>query len=72
MGEPIKPARLAHMLMKPIATAAADWVSVSVGNTQKGEPQKKAAIPVRLSQNITSRNGWPGMALAARQTAVAV
>jgi hypothetical protein len=42
------------MLIRPIATAAADSVSVRVGSTQKGEHEKKAPNSARQSQNITT------------------
>ena len=60
----------AHILMKPMDTAAAEAVSVRVGNAQNGDGQKKAAKPVKQSQVITSQNGCPGIVLPARNTAV--
>src|SRR4029453_17924826 len=58
------------MLMKPMETAAADAVRVSVGSAQKGDGQKYAANPVRQSHVITTANGCPVIALPARSTAV--
>ena len=54
------------MLMKPMETAAAEAVSVSVGRAQKGGGQKYAVKPVRHSHVITTANGWP-VNCAARQ-----
>ena len=59
------------MLMKPIDTAAAEAVSVTVGNAQNGDAQKNAASPVQNNHVITSGNDCPGIALPARNSAVA-
>ena len=48
--------------------AAAEVVSVSVGNDQNGDGQKYAANPVRHSQLITTTNGCPVSALPADGT----
>src|SRR5205814_1197793 len=66
-GDPTSPARFAHMLMNPTATAAADDVSACVGSTQYGDSQKYAQNPVRQSQVNTTAHGWPGMTLQARK-----
>src|SRR5438094_8134464 len=59
------------MLMRPMATAPAEALRVSVGSAQKGEGQKYAAKPVRQSQAITAAKGWPGIVLPTRKRAVA-
>src|SRR5262245_39439271 len=68
---PIHPDRFAHMLMKPIDTAAADADSVSVGNTQNGDAQKTAKKPNRHSQENTSPHDWFGSVLSTRKVPVA-
>ena len=45
------------MLMTPIATAAADDVSVSVGSTQNGVNQNIAKNPARHSHANTAAHG---------------
>src|SRR5262245_22783308 len=64
-ADPISPAKFAHMLITPTATAAADAVSVDVGNTQNGVIQKNAPNPATHSQPNTTSHGWPGITLPA-------
>src|SRR5579884_124293 len=69
-GEPIKPARLAAMLMKATATAATEAVRVNVGNTQNGEHHETAKKPAPHNQANIADQDCPGITLAARQTPV--
>ena len=57
IGEPTSPAKLALILMRPIATAAAESDSVSVGSTQNGDGHEKAKNPARHNQPKTSAHG---------------
>lgn len=70
MGLPISPARLAHILKKPIDTAATEADTLSVGSTQNGGGQKTEKTTARHSQAKTAAQGWPGRTLAARNTPV--
>ena len=65
---PIKPAKFALMLMKPIETAAAEDDRVKVGSTQNGEGHDTAKNPTRHNHVMTAAADWPGIAAAPRQT----